>query len=119
MTNFQRVRLFHEKMGLPVDDKDSIFSCRQVSLRMRLILEELSEYAKACAEGDRVEIADALGDILFVVYGSGVEHGIDMDRVFEEICRSNMTKSGGYMDESGKWVKPDDFNPPDLSFVGE
>ena len=116
MTNFERVKEFHKAMGLPVRESPVWLNFEGFARRNRLILEELSEYNKAQNE-TIMEVADALADLLYVVYGTAVEHGIDIDRVFKEVHRSNMTKRNGHLDESGKWIKPDDYSPPDLSFL--
>ena len=124
MTNFDRVVEFHQAMGLPVPNSPYpglrwVDKIDRFALRNRLILEELSEYNKAYACRNIVEIADALADLLYVVYGTAAEHGIDIDRVFEEVHRSNMTKADGHLDESGKWIKPDNYEPPNLAFILE
>ncbi|MFO7897255.1 MAG: nucleoside triphosphate pyrophosphohydrolase family protein [Candidatus Cloacimonadales bacterium] len=92
MTNFDRVVEFHQAMGLPVREHPVWLQTSREHLRMRLILEEASELANAYAKQDYIEVADALADLLYVVYGTAAEHGIDIDRVFEEVHRSNMTK---------------------------
>jgi predicted HAD superfamily Cof-like phosphohydrolase len=119
MTNFERVKEFHKTMGLDWRDTPGWILQTQEHLRVRLILEELSELSKAYAEGAFLEVADALADLLYVVYGTAVEHGIDIDKVFKEIHRSNMTKKGGHLDASGKWIKPDNYEPPNLNFLLE
>lgn len=114
------VKEFHQTMGLPtrMDVWKEGWPERQ-ALRNQLMLEELSEYNKALASNDDIGIADALGDLLYVVYGTAVEHGIDIDRVFKEIHQSNMTKKDGHIDISGKLTKPDNYEKPDLSFILE
>lgn len=108
---------FHTMLNLPAGNKPKLISQKAYARRMRLILEELSEYSKAVSNNNIVEIADALGDILFVVFGAAVEHGLPMDRIFSEICNSNMTKKDGYMDEGGKWIKPPNYKPVDLTWL--
>lgn len=84
-------------------------------LRYRLISEELDEYCKAKTIE---EIADAIGDLLYVVLGAACAHGIDIEPVFDEIHRSNMTKFvDGYLREDGKYVKGPSWEPPDIAGV--
>ena len=119
MTNFEMVKEFHKAMGLPIGGFAQFTTPAAIARRNRLMLEELSEYNKAVSECDLLEIADALGDLLYVVYGSGIEHGFDMDKIFKEIHRSNMTKSEGKLDRSGKLIKPDNYEAPNLNFLLE
>lgn len=114
---FQLVKKFHEVFNLPVGPFPINLDLKQVTLRNRLILEELSEYNKAVGEGDIVAIADALGDILWVVFGTLVEHGLPIDQIFKCIAESNMSKVDGYKDDSGKWIKPDNYKPVDLTWL--
>jgi predicted HAD superfamily Cof-like phosphohydrolase len=81
-------------------------------LRMSLIDEEFAELDEAIEENDLVKIADALGDLLYVVYGTCAAYGIDIEPVFREIHRSNMTKVGGPVREDGKRLKPEGYTPP-------
>lgn len=87
---------------------------RETALRIDLIQEELNELQDAAMDRDVVGVADALGDLLYVVYGAACTFGIDLEPVFDEIHRSNMTKSGGHRRADGKWIKPADYSPPDL-----
>ena len=90
-------------------------------LRLDLIEEELDELHYAIDNKDMVEIADALGDLLYVVYGAGHAFGIDLDECFKEIHASNMSKLGPdgkpIKREDGKVLKPDTFFPPDLKTI--
>jgi len=86
-------------------------------LRVKLIEEEFEEYREASEACDVVEVADALADLLYVVYGAALAWGIDMERVFAEVHRSNMTKQGGPIRADGKRLKPPDWQPPDLATV--
>lgn len=114
---YQNVEEFHYMLGLPVGSFPQVIPLEAHSRRMRLILEELSEYTKAVSNNDIVEIADALGDLLYVVFGAALDHGLPMDKIFKQIHESNMTKRDGYMDEGGKWIKPDNYKPVDLSWL--
>jgi len=79
-------------------------------LRERLIEEEFAELREAMATGDIPSIAKELADLLYVVYGTAVSCGIDMETVFREVHRSNMSKVGGYKRADGKWVKPPTYS---------
>ena len=90
-------------------------------LRIRLTLEEADEFDTAAREGDIVEVADALGDIVYVAYGSALSYGIDLDAVLVEVHRSNMSKLNAegqpVLDEGGKVVKSDQYFKPDIAKV--
>lgn len=88
----EKVRLFHEKFGFETPDRPQAVPADLVSFRESLILEELAEYRDAATRGDLVEIADALADLLYVVLGTSVVHGIELQPIFDEVHRSNMTK---------------------------
>lgn len=89
------------------------------SLRYQLIEEELREFDQAMADRDLVKVADAIGDLLYVVYGAAVAFGIDMQPVFDEIHKSNMSKVGGHTDLTGKWIKPATYKPAELGPIIE
>lgn len=80
-------------------------------LRIRLIQEEFDELQAALGEQDLAAVAKELADLLYVVYGTAVSCGIDLDPVFREVHRSNMTKVGGHKRADGKWVKPPGYSP--------
>jgi predicted HAD superfamily Cof-like phosphohydrolase len=86
-------------------------------LRERLIEEEFAELREAMAAGDVPSIAKELADRLYVVYGTAVSCGIDMEHVFREVHRSNMSKVGGYKRDDGKWVKPPTYSKADLASI--
>jgi len=107
------VRKFHEAFNIQVNDKPTLDVDQNVPiLRLDLIQEELDEFHKAIEDNSLEDIADALGDLLYVVYGAAVSYGLDMEIIFAEIHRSNMTKIGGWQREDGKWMKPDTYEPP-------
>ncbi len=83
-------------------------------LRTRLIIEEVGEFAKAASCSDMEGMVDALCDLLYVTYGTAVVMGVDLEPLFAEVQRSNMTKDGGGHDSGGKVVKGPDFEEPDL-----
>ena len=112
------VKEFHKAFDLPMGNQPQLLNTQeQFANRLRLILEELSEYCEAVAKGDVVSIADGLADLLWVVFGTVVEHGLPMDKIFRQVAKSNMSKVDGYKDSSGKWVKPDNYKPVDLSWL--
>ncbi|GJL54660.1 MAG: hypothetical protein NPIRA02_17920 [Nitrospirales bacterium] len=77
--------------------------------------EEFDELQEAMKTKDLPNIAKELADLLYVVYGTAVSCGIDMEPVFQEVHRSNMSKIGGHKREDGKWVKPPTYSPADIS----
>ena len=111
------VKEFHKVLGIPIGENPRNIPRHAFGRRTRLINEELSEYCKAVSENNIVEIADALGDLLYVVFGAAIEHGLPMDKIFSQIQASNMTKIDGHFDKTGKWIKPDNYKPVDLSWV--
>lgn len=120
-TNFELVEDFMEAMGQEVNAVPSFPEEEIQRLRLDLIEEELDELHYAIDNKDMVEIADALGDLLYVVYGAGHAFGIDLDECFKEIHASNMSKLGPdgkpIKREDGKVLKPDTFFPPDLKSI--
>lgn len=117
LTPMEMVREFHTKFDC---EKDPYIQFERIKeLRFDLLDEELVELWEALEANDRVAIADALGDILYVTYGAADTWGIDIDRVLREIHRSNMTKEGGGTRADGKILKGPNYSPPDLSFVLE
>ena len=119
MTNFEKVGLFMSKFGQEVKKKSELSSEKINSLRLSLIQEELDELTKAINENDILEVADALTDILYVTYGAGHAFGVDLDKCFDEVQRSNMSKLGEdgkpIYNESGKVMKGPNYFKPDLS----
>jgi len=114
-----RVRKFHEAFDCLKNSYPCVLSNRYALWRLRLIQEELTELTTAMAEGNLVEIADALADLHFVTFGTDVAYGLPMDKIFEQVCKSNMSKKGGHHDKSGKFIKPDTYKPVDLSWLVE
>jgi len=112
----EQVREFHRKAGAVINDKPTNLDCETIQLRINLIQEELEEYQQAAFQHNVVETADALGDLLYVVLGAAVSHGIEIVPIFEEIHRSNMTKFiDGHLREDGKWVKGPSYTPANLA----
>src|SRR5215510_5495783 len=105
------VEAFHRMFEIVVQEAPALVDDQTRGLRIRLIHEEFEELKEAMANNDLVGIAKEMADLLYVVYGTAVSHGIDMDAVFREVHRSNMSKAGGYKREDGKWVKPATYSP--------
>ena len=119
MTNFEKVRIFMKTYGQEVKDKAGFSDARTNKLRIDLIKEELDELTEAMQDENLLEVADALTDILYVTYGAGHAFGIDLDKCFEEVQNSNMSKLGEdgkpIYNESGKVMKGPNYFKPDLS----
>ncbi|MDC0216469.1 nucleoside triphosphate pyrophosphohydrolase family protein [Candidatus Pelagibacter sp.] len=119
MTNFQKVKIFMETFGQEVKKKPSFSSDRVNQLRSDLIQEELEELKIAIKEKNLIELADALTDILYVTYGAGHAFGIDLDKCFDEVQKSNMSKLGEdnrpIFNDNGKVMKGPKYFKPDLS----
>ena len=119
MTNFEKVGLFMSTFGQEVKKKSELSSEKINSLRLNLIKEELDELNKAMRENDILEVADALTDILYVTYGAGHAFGIDLDKCFDEVQKSNMSKLDNngkpIYNEHGKVMKGPDYFKPNLS----
>ena len=116
--NYQEiVKEFHKQNKLPISEAPKTLGTLQQINRESLILEEFSEYVEAASNKDIRKIAKELTDLLYVVIGTFVEHGLPMDRLFEEIHRSNMTKKGGGLSMLGKLLKPKQYREPDLSWL--
>ena len=119
MTNFEKVGLFMSTFGQEVKKKSELSSEKINSLRISLIREELDELTKAMKENDILEVADALTDILYVTYGAGHAFGINLDKCFDEVQKSNMSKLGEngkpIYDENGKVMKGPNYFKPNLS----
>tara|TARA_B100000212_G_scaffold222194_1_gene168436 strand:- start:502 stop:873 length:372 start_codon:yes stop_codon:yes gene_type:complete len=119
MTNFEKVKQFMQTFGQEVKTKASFSDEKTNQLRLDLITEELEELKNAMESKDLLEVADALTDILYVTYGAGHAFGINLDKCFDEVQNSNMSKIGKsgkpIYNESGKVMKGPDYFKPDLS----
>ena len=119
MTNFEKVGIFMKTFGQEVKTKAELSNNKINELRISLINEELEELKKAIEDNDILEVADALTDILYVAYGAGHAFGIDLDKCFNEVQESNMSKLGPdgkpIYNESGKVMKGPNYFKPDLS----
>ena len=118
MTNFSDVKKFMETFGQEVKTKAGFPSDKILKLRYDLIKEELDEFEQAIKEKNLKEIADSLTDILYVTYGAGHAFGIDLDKCFDEVQRSNMSKLGEdrkpIYNEHGKVMKGPNYFEPNL-----
>ena len=124
MTNFQRVKKFMLTFGQEVKEKAEFPENKITSLRYELIQEELLELKEAIDKKDIKEVADALTDILYVTYGAGHAFGINLDKCFEEVQNSNMSKlrkdGKPIYNEKGKVMKGPDYFEPNLNkFVSQ
>ena len=119
MSNFSKVGIFMKTFGQEVKNKPSFSTDKINKLRIDLIKEELSELTDAMNNKDLLEVADALTDILYVTYGAGHAFGIDLDKCFDEVQNSNMSKLGSdgkpIYNDAGKVMKGPDYFKPDLS----
>ncbi len=119
MTNFDKVGTFMKTFGQEVKTKPSFSTNKINKLRLDLIKEELSELTEAMNNKDLLEVADALTDILYVTYGAGHAFGINLDKCFEEVQNSNMSKldenGKPIYNEYGKVMKGPNYFKPDLS----
>ena len=119
MTNFEKVGFFMKTFGQDVKQSSSFSSDKINELRINLIKEELDELIEAMNKKDLVEVADALTDILYVTYGAGHAFGINLDKCFEEVQNSNMSKLGEdgkpIYNDKGKVMKGPNYFKPDLN----
>jgi len=119
MSNFRKVGNFMKTFGQEVKTKPSFSTDKINKLRIDLINEELEELTEAMKNMDLLEVADALTDILYVTYGAGHAFGIDLDKCFEEVQNSNMSKldenGKPIYNDSGKVMKGPNYFKPDLS----
>tara|TARA_B110000444_G_C18407492_1_gene396480 strand:- start:147 stop:518 length:372 start_codon:yes stop_codon:yes gene_type:complete len=119
MSNFQSVKKFMQIFGQEVKNKAKFPNDKIVKLRYELIREELEELNQAIIDKDIKEVADALTDILYVTYGAGTAFGINLDKCFDEVHQSNMSKLGSdgkpIYNEIGKVMKGPNYFKPDLN----
>ena len=119
MTNFQKVGIFMKTFGQEVKNKAELGDEKLSQLRISLINEELDELKTAIKDNNILEVADALTDILYVTYGAGHSFGVDLDKCFDEVQKSNMSKLGDdgkpIYNEAGKVMKGPNYFKPNLS----
>lgn len=120
-TPFEKVREFHEVYGHPIADKPQFVKGERLGLRLALIEEEWAEILEAIENGDLANFAKELADLIYVVNGFALEAGIDLDRVFAEVHRSNMSKLGAdgkpIYREDGKVLKGPNYSEADVESV--
>jgi len=118
MSNFEDVKVFMQTYGQEIKEKPEFPDEKVINLRIGLIKEELDEFQEALKEKNLVEVADALTDLLYVTYGAGHAFGIDLDKCFAEVQRSNMSKLGAdgkpIYNEQGKVMKGSKYYKPNL-----
>ncbi len=118
MTNFEKVGLFMKTFGQEVKSKPGLSNVKINKLRVDLIDEELKEFKHAIQTNDLKEVADALTDILYVTYGAGHAFGINLDKCFDEVQKSNMSKLSAegkpIYNNKGKVMKGPNYFKPDL-----
>jgi len=120
MTTIERVKEFHDAMGVTTPSIPTIPSDKVITLRFDLIMEELNELSVALLDRDKVEVLDALTDLQYVLDGAYLVFGMAhlKEKAFQEVHRSNMSKLGAdgkpILSESGKILKPDTYSPPNL-----
>ncbi len=118
MSNFESVKKFMKTFGQEIREKASFPNEKIITLRYDLIMEELEELKEAIDNKDLKEVADALTDILYVTYGAGHAFGINLDKCFEEVQNSNMSKLGTdgkpIYNDKGKVMKGPNYFKPDL-----
>ena len=119
MTNFEKVGIFMKTFGQELKNKSELSTEKINKLRISLIEEELNELKQAIKENNIKEVADALTDILYVTYGAGHAFGINLDKCFEEVQNSNMSKLGidgkPIYNEHGKVMKGPNYFKPDIN----
>ena len=119
MSNFENVRKFMKTFGQEIKEKPGFPDNKISSLRYDLIKEELDEFKEALDNKDIKEVADALTDILYVTYGAGHAFGINLDKCFQEVQKSNMSKLGldgkPIYNDKGKVMKGPNYFKPDLT----
>ena len=121
MTNFLKVKAFMSIFGQEIKTKPGLPAEQILRLRLKLIKEEFDELKSAIANNDIIEVADALTDILYVTYGAGHSFGIDLDKCFEEVQKSNMSKldknGKPIYNKIGKIMKGPNYFKPDLKKI--
>lgn len=114
MTNYEKVKEFHDKYRISRGwNHPTFITDKEALTRLRLMQEELAEVAKAMSNKDMLNLAKELADLLYVVYGTADSYGIPIDKVFNEVHKSNMTKSTE-RDSGGKIQKGDNYIEPNI-----
>lgn len=112
------VKAFHQKYGLTINEKPTIVGDKDLALRSRLLDEECDETLDAISNDDLEGIADGLVDLIYVAIGAALTYGIPLEECWDEVQRSNMSKTGS-KDWGGKITKGPDFVPPQINKILE
>ena len=119
--SFEQVKQFHEIYKCNIGDQLNFPDASERELRIKLLCEEFEEYLAAEQDDDIVEVADALGDMLYIIYGTAVSYGININQVFDEIHASNLSKLGSdgkpLFRKDGKVLKGPNYFKPDIKGV--
>ncbi len=108
---------FHQTFGIGMPEEPIVLPPDRLKLRETLIREELDEFIEAMQAGELHNAIKEAADLLYVVYGTFVEMGVDNEPFFAEVHRSNMSKKDGHRRADGKWVKPANYSPADIAKV--
>lgn len=121
MSNQQKVKEFQKAFNSNIGITSALPDSSERELRIKLLKEEFEEYIDGENNNDLVEIADALGDMLYIIYGTAVSYGIPLEEIFDEIHRSNMSKLGEdgnpIFREDGKVLKSSNYSPPNIKEI--
>lgn len=110
------VKKFHEKFNIYLSDKPGLPSKDVINLRLQLVIEEYTELLNAHTTSNIEEIAKEIIDSIYVLIGMGISYGLPLEKIWDEVHRTNMCKTGGSINEDGKLLKPNDWKPP---FIAE
>lgn len=119
-TMFEMVRDFHIAFGQRVGEKPGLPDMNERALRIKLLQEEFREYMEAEGDDNLVEVADALADLIYIALGTSISYGVPLDKIFNEVHRSNMAKlvDGKVLRrEDGKIIKPEGWTSPDIAAI--
>ena len=118
MNKWQKdVHKFHEKFSCEIGNKPGFADEKTMKLRMSLIKEEIDELECACNENDFPGLIDAFTDTIYVLLGTAVSVGVDLEPIWNEVQKTNMAKIPGNSRKDGKVLKPDDWSPPDIDLL--
>lgn len=115
-SNYKKVIEFHKKFDIPVNSIGHIPTSDRILLRIRLIAEELGELIEAMERKDYPQVAKEMADLLYTVYGTGVEWGVPVDEIFQAVHAANMTKEGAQGTDA-KIRKGKNYSPPDIEHI--
>tara|TARA_Y100000310_G_scaffold193641_1_gene193602 strand:+ start:9833 stop:10324 length:492 start_codon:yes stop_codon:yes gene_type:complete len=113
----QDVAAFHQRFGIPIRFKPQLASSDRRHLRTKLHREEYEELWEAMSSGNITEIADGIADLIYVLLGTAIEYGININPIWDEVQRTNMLKEGGGIRPDGKILKPEGWLSPDIAGI--